>query len=71
LEAGADQVNVFEPPFPKVRERFRGAVGTVNAEATVAVLEENADVEPLGLVAVTRQRIGLWYPKAKKLEGGV
>ena len=59
LEAGADQVKVFDPPLPVERVRFRGAVGTVNAEATVAVLEENAEVEPLGLVAVTRQRIGL------------
>jgi hypothetical protein len=41
------------------------------AEATVAVLEENAEVEPLALVAVTRQRIGLKYPEAKKLAGGV
>jgi hypothetical protein len=38
---------------------------------TVAVLEENAAVEPLAFVAVTRQRIGLWYPKVKKLDGGV
>jgi hypothetical protein len=58
LDAGADQVKVFDPPFPVDRVRFRGAVGTVNAEATVAVLEKAA-TEPLGLVAVTRQRIGL------------
>jgi hypothetical protein len=40
------------------------------ADATVAVLE-NAAVEPLALVAVTRQRIGLKYPEVKKLAGGV
>ena len=45
------------------------AVG-VTAE-TVAVFDETAEVEPLAFVAVTRQRIGLWYPKVKKSEGGV
>ena len=38
---------------------------------TVAVFEDIAEVEPLAFVAVTRQRIGLRYPRVKKLEGGV
>jgi hypothetical protein len=54
-----------------VRERFCGAPGTVFALTTAAVFEETAEVEPLAFVAVTRQRIGLWYPKVKKSEGGV
>jgi hypothetical protein len=33
--------------------------GTDTGADTVAVLDEEAVVEPLGLVAVTRQRIGL------------
>jgi hypothetical protein len=33
--------------------------GITTGADTEAVLEENAEVEPLGLVAVTRQRIGL------------
>jgi hypothetical protein len=37
---------------------------------TVAVLE-NAAVEPLAFAAVTRQRMGLEYPRLKKLDGGV
>jgi hypothetical protein len=37
---------------------------------TDAVLEEVAVFDPAAFVAVTRQRIGLSYPREKKLEGG-
>jgi hypothetical protein len=43
--------------------------GTVTTGAeTVAVLE-NAATDPPPFVAVTRQRIGLMYPREKKLDG--
>jgi hypothetical protein len=45
--------------------------GITTGADTEAVLDEVAVVEPLALVAVTRQRIGLKYPNVKKLEGGV
>ena len=43
--------------------------GGERGAATVAVLE-NAAVEPPAFVAVTRQRIGLMYPREKKFDGG-
>jgi hypothetical protein len=45
-------------------------VGVSAAPKTVAVLEKAA-VELVAFAAVTLQRIGLEYPKLKKLEGGV
>jgi hypothetical protein len=46
-------------------------VGGDGAGAETAAVLENASVEPLAFTAVTLQRIGLRYPKLKKLDGGV
>jgi hypothetical protein len=50
-DAGADHVNVFEPPFPVERERFCGADGAVNATDVTTLDPTSADA-PDTFVAV-------------------
>ncbi len=45
--------------------------GITTGAETVAVLEKAGLPAPPELDAVTRQRIGLAYPRVKKLDGGV
>jgi hypothetical protein len=68
----SDTVKVIETCvlLTRVALLITGADGAVAGADTVAVLE-NASVDPTEFVARTRQRIGLKYPKVKKLEGGV
>jgi hypothetical protein len=56
---------------PPAVEVLAPKVGVSAAPKTAAVFDETAEIEPLAFVAVTRQRIGLRYPKVKKSEGGV
>lgn len=66
-----DVVAVIEVPATPVPDKETDPPEGIDTGAdTVAVLEF-AEADPPAFVAVTRQRIGLAYPREKKFEGGV